>query len=142
VANPNDLPLRRVSNLGACGNINRAADLAGRDLARSNAVYSHNYKVENVKAQIAETETRSPYERDKILGTLRASNVLLRVDWNASCRMTIAKQLKTLITEGSIARRYESKKSEVDATQRACRDHLQRVTEAGRCRAGAPPMCR
>jgi len=94
-----------------------------------------------VKAQIAETDNTISKERDKILelarGALRRGGKWTGTPLSPGHRQ----QLKTLSSRGIKSGRYESKKSEVDATQGFVRDHeCKRGKEVARGPAARHPM--
>jgi len=102
-----------------------------RELAQLQTLYTPtNYRVEKVKAQIAETERSIENERKEIVGRLgteyKAAAGLERLLSAAHAR-----QLKTVEQQMDEERRYDVKKGEIDATQRLYESMLQKVKEAG-----------
>ncbi len=102
-----------------------------RDLAQLETTYTPtNYRIQRVKAQIAETEKSIEDERKKIVERLKteyaAASGLERL-----LAEDHGRQLKTVEQQMDLERRYDVKKSEVEATQRLYESMLQRVKEAG-----------
>jgi len=102
-----------------------------RELAQLQTTYTPtNYRVERVKAQIAETEKTIEEERKKTIDRLRTEYAAA-----AGLERLLAEdhghQLKTVEQQMDLERRYDVKKSEVEATQRLYESMLQKVKEAG-----------
>jgi polysaccharide biosynthesis transport protein len=129
-ANPGDL----TSDALATGSLRQyQADLQNlrRELAQLQTLYTPtNYKVRRVQAQIAETEKSIQNERKDIIGRLRTEYVgaagLERLLSEAQ-----KSQLRTVEQQMEMERRYDVKKSEIEATQRLYESMLQKVKEAG-----------
>lgn len=101
------------------------------ELARLKTLYTPtNYKVERVQAQITETEKAIDKERKETVGRLSteylAAERLQRLLFQSQTN-----QLKTVEQQMEKERRYDAKKSEIEATQRLYESILQKVKEAG-----------
>lgn len=129
-ARPNDL----LPDAVASGPLRSyQADLQGlrKDLAQLETLYTPtNYKVQKVKAQIAETEKAIETERKQTLGQLQteyqAADKLDRMLADAQAR-----QLKTIQRQMEDERSYDLKKSEADATEKLYESTLEKIKEAG-----------
>jgi succinoglycan biosynthesis transport protein ExoP len=102
-----------------------------RELAQLQTIYTpSNYKVQRVKAQIAETEQSIAEERQDGLERLRT-------DYAAASSLeqllskTEAVQLRMVEQQMENERQYDVKKGEIDATQRLYESMLEKVKEAG-----------
>jgi len=108
-------------------------DLQNRrsELAQLETLYTPtNYRVEKVKAQIAETERSIEIEREATISRLRTE---YKAAEGLEHLLSAAydRQLKTVEQQMDQERRYEVKKGEIEATQRLYESMLQKVKEAG-----------
>jgi succinoglycan biosynthesis transport protein ExoP len=102
-----------------------------RELAQLQTMYtSSNYKVERVQAQLAETEKSIANERKAAVGRLR-TEYLAAAGLERLLSEEHALQLNTVEQQMEKERRYDARKSEIDATQRLYESMLQKVKEAG-----------
>jgi len=102
-----------------------------RELAQLQTLYTPtNYRVEKVKAQIAETEKSIRNERKEIVSRLR-TEYKAAAGRERLLSAAHALQLKTVEQQMDQERRYDVKKGEIDATQRLYESMLQKVKEAG-----------
>ncbi len=102
-----------------------------RELAQLQTIYTPtNYRVEKVKAQIAETEKSIRNERKEIVSRLR-TEYQAATGRERLLSAVHALQLKTVEQQMDQERRYDVKKGEIDATQRLYESMLQKLKEAG-----------
>jgi len=102
-----------------------------RELAQLQTIYTPtNYRVEKVKAQIAETEKSIRNERKEIVSRLR-TEYQAAAGRERLLSAVHALQLKTVEQQMDQERRYDVKKGEIDATQRLYESMLQKLKEAG-----------
>jgi len=102
-----------------------------RELAQLQTIYTPtNYRVEKVKAQIAETERSIKNERKEIVSRLR-TEYKAAAGLERLLSAAHALQLKMVEQQMDQERRYDVKKGEIDATQRLYESMLQKVKEAG-----------
>jgi succinoglycan biosynthesis transport protein ExoP len=102
-----------------------------RELAQLQTLYtSTNYRVEKVKAQIAETERSIENERNAIVSRLR-TEYRAAAGLERLLSAAHARQLKTVEQQMDQERRYDVKKGEIEATQRLYESMLQKVKETG-----------
>ena len=102
-----------------------------RELAQLQTIYTPtNYRVEKVKAQIAETEKSIRNERKEIVSRLR-TEYKAAAGRERLLSAVHALQLKTVEQQMDQERRYDVKKGEIDATQRLYESMLQKLKEAG-----------
>ena len=102
-----------------------------RDLAQLETTYTPtNYRIQRVKAQIAETEKSIEDERKKTVERLK-TEYAAATGLERLLAEDHGRQLKTVEQQMDLERRYDVKKSEVEATQRLYESMLQRVKEAG-----------
>jgi capsular exopolysaccharide synthesis family protein len=129
-ADPNAL----LSDALASGPLHQfQTDLQGlrRELAQLQTVYTpSNQKVRSIQAQIAETERAIELERQDALARLH--NEYLAADGlERMLSQSQSASLKTVEQQMDYERRYDAKKSEIDATQRLYESMLDKVKEAG-----------
>jgi capsular exopolysaccharide synthesis family protein len=102
-----------------------------RELAQLQTLYtSTNYRVEKVKAQIAETEKSIENEHKAIVSRLR-TEYKAAAGLERLLSAAHARQLKTVEQQMDQERRYDVKKGEIEATQRLYESMLQKVKETG-----------
>ena len=102
-----------------------------RELAQLQTLYTPtNYRVEKVKAQIAETEKSIENEHKEIVSRL-STEYKAAAGLERLLSAAHARQLKTVEQQMGEERRYDVKKGEIDATQRLYESMLQKVKEAG-----------
>jgi polysaccharide biosynthesis transport protein len=102
-----------------------------RELAQLQTLYTPtNYRVQKVQAQIAETERAIKKEREEILDRMQteyaAASGLENLLSSAQAR-----QMETVQRQMDNERRYEMRKSQIDATERLYESMLEKVKEAG-----------
>src|SRR5579864_6353062 len=101
------------------------------ELAQLQTMYTPtSYKVERVQAQIAEAEKTIEKERNQTVDRLRTEYVAA-AGLERLLSQSQTNQLKTVEQQMDKERRYETEKSEIDATQRLYESMLQKVKEAG-----------
>jgi succinoglycan biosynthesis transport protein ExoP len=102
-----------------------------RELAELLIVYTpSNYRVQRVQAQIAETEKSIENERKQALGRM-ATEYLAAAGLEKALSQAETDQLKTVEQQMEKERRYDVRKSEIEATQRLYESLLEKVKEAG-----------
>ncbi len=102
-----------------------------RELAQLQTIYTPtNYRVEKVKAQIAETERSIGNERKEIVSRLH-TEYKAAAGRERILSIAHALQLKKVEQQMDQERRYDVKKGEIDTTQRLYESMLQKAKEAG-----------
>jgi succinoglycan biosynthesis transport protein ExoP len=102
-----------------------------RELAQLQTMYTPtNYKVQRVRAQIAEAEKSIAEERHDALDRLR-TDFVSAASLEQLLSRTEAVQLKLVQQQMEKERQYDVKKSEIDATQRLYESMLEKMKEAG-----------
>jgi polysaccharide biosynthesis transport protein len=102
-----------------------------RELAQLQTLYTPtNYRVQKVQAQIAETERAIKKEREEILDRMQTEYAAARGLENLLSSAQ-ARQMETVQRQMDNERRYEMRKSQIDATERLYESMLEKVKEAG-----------